>query len=751
MGTFPILGSVLFKLHQPTPPLRGRGLWGRGPAGVVLLALCFLARSLSASNVSPLFGDTFPLTPTYSGGVGTLNYGVACPASGANSALITANWVGSRTYTLTVTNGAGATATTSVTVTPQVVVVAAVSPATVNLTTGSTQTFTSSVTGAANSTLLWSVDGVTGGNASLGTISNAGLYSTGTTLGAHIVTATAVANGEVQNGLVVVAPLFPSPHLQGTFFTRDTYTDSQWQAAFGVMRAVGMTQAVVNASVDGTAMTTRYPTALQGYSMVYPTLPPAFANAATQNIDVYLGLQSNDDWWNGYSTNPVWLASQAALSNSIADELFSLYGGYPQLKGWYLPFEVDNVTFPTTVEWDMLVAYFNVIVGHLHAISPGKLVVVSPFFNSQQGLDSNGWQAMWTYILSRSPIDVVALQDGVGAGNSSQANLAEWFTATKTAVNSPGSAARLWSDTETFNSVDWSTMPINGLVSDIQTEAPFVSNFLSWSFSDYIDPQSTNPLYYFAYSNYVVNGNLDVTPPSIPSYFTAQPIACNSVLLSWTPSSDNVGVVAYDLTRNGLVTRLYTPVGYSDCGLDGGTSYTYTLSAVDASGNVSAASLSQTVVTPADPVYHLNLALGRPYTTSTTANASHPDLGGGSLTDGLYGSNSAFDPAWQGRISPGNTWVIDLGSVQTVHEINSGWLNDSADFVALPTSVSYSVSVDGVTFTPLGTVTPSGVAPSLWRFVAKLTLMNAQGRFIKVIATTNPGDWNLVDEVEVRQ
>lgn len=115
-----------------------------------------VATSLTTSNATPARGATFTLTPTYSAGTGAIDNSVTCPASGVASAAITANWAGARTYTLTVTNTAGATATKSVVVTPQVVSVAAISPADITRTVSTSTTFTTTVTGGALNTVTWS-------------------------------------------------------------------------------------------------------------------------------------------------------------------------------------------------------------------------------------------------------------------------------------------------------------------------------------------------------------------------------------------------------------------------------------------------------------------------------------------------------------------------------------------------------------------------------------------------------------------
>jgi hypothetical protein len=57
-----------------------------------------------------------------------------------------------------------------------------------------TQQFTATVTGTGITTVTWSVDGIVGGNSTVGTISGAGLYTAPTTNGSHTVTAASTVN-----------------------------------------------------------------------------------------------------------------------------------------------------------------------------------------------------------------------------------------------------------------------------------------------------------------------------------------------------------------------------------------------------------------------------------------------------------------------------------------------------------------------------------------------------------------------------
>ncbi|GJF33335.1 hypothetical protein KNE206_60350 [Kitasatospora sp. NE20-6] len=92
-------------------------------------------------------------------------------------------------------------------------------------------------------------------------------------------------------------------------------------------------------------------------------------------------------------------------------------------------------------------------------------------------------------------------------------------------------------------------------------------------------------------------GGGDVTPPSVPGGPTVTGTTTSSVSLSWTASTDAVGVVGYDVYRG--TTKVGSPTGtsYTDSGLTAATAYTYTVRARDAAGNVSAASAAVTATT----------------------------------------------------------------------------------------------------------------------------------------------------------
>lgn len=78
-----------------------------------------------------------------------------------------------------------------------------VAPAGAVVPPSATQQFTAIVTGTSNTAVTWSVDGIAGGNAAVGTIDGTGLYTAPATNGTHLITATSAANNAAQGSQFV--------------------------------------------------------------------------------------------------------------------------------------------------------------------------------------------------------------------------------------------------------------------------------------------------------------------------------------------------------------------------------------------------------------------------------------------------------------------------------------------------------------------------------------------------------------------
>jgi len=118
-------------------------------------------------------------------------------------------------------------------------------------------------------------------------------------------------------------------------------------------------------------------------------------------------------------------------------------------------------------------------------------------------------------------------------------------------------------------------------------------------------PTSCESFTYGEVEDYTVNiigSGPDTQAPTIPASLSAANTTETTTDLSWTASTDNVGVTGYDVYQGASLIGTTTTTSYNATGLTASTTYSFTVVAKDAAGNVSAASnaASVTTLTPPD-------------------------------------------------------------------------------------------------------------------------------------------------------
>jgi len=90
---------------------------------------------------------------------------------------------------------------------------------------------------------------------------------------------------------------------------------------------------------------------------------------------------------------------------------------------------------------------------------------------------------------------------------------------------------------------------------------------------------------------------VDTTAPTAPTNLTASGTTQTTTNLSWTASTDNVGVTGYDVYQGATLKATITTTSYAVTGLTAATAYTFSVKAKDAAGNVSTTSNTVNVTT----------------------------------------------------------------------------------------------------------------------------------------------------------
>ncbi|GFJ83409.1 fibronectin type III domain-containing protein [Phytohabitans houttuyneae] len=195
----------------------------------------------------------------------------------------------------------------------------------------------------------------------------------------------------------------------------------------------------------------------------------------------------------------------------------------------------------------------------------------------------------------------------------------------------------------------------------------------------------------------------DCVAPSVPSGLVVSGVTNTSVSLSWSASSDNVGVTGYQVWRDGVLAGSPSGTSFTDSGRSPGQSYQYAVRAVDAAGNVSGSSAAVSATTsgcsgdctaPSAPV------LSSPGKTDTSVSlswtAASDNVGvtgyevfrgstlvgsptGTSFTDIGLGASTSYGYTVRARDAAGNRSAASNTVTVTTNAVTTGLVLDNFD------------------------------------------------------------------------
>ncbi|MCX5408797.1 carbohydrate binding domain-containing protein [Streptomyces sp. NBC_00335] len=149
-------------------------------------------------------------------------------------------------------------------------------------------------------------------------------------------------------------------------------------------------------------------------------------------------------------------------------------------------------------------------------------------------------------------------------------------------------------------------------------------------------------------------GTVDTQAPTVPGSLAATGKTSTTASLTWTASTDNVGVNGYDVYQGGTKVATSATPGATVTGLTPSTAYAFTVRARDAAGNTSAASNTVNVTTDTgttpptgfkQAAPYLYLGWGNPPSPTTVMNATGTKW----FTMAFILSSGGCNPSWDGQ------------------------------------------------------------------------------------------------------
>jgi hypothetical protein len=289
------------------------------------------------------------------------------------------------------------------------------------------------------------------------------------------------SNEPTPEGPIVVDP---KKALTGTFidfFEKESWSQSQWDRHFQEMKEIGMNTVIIQFAAYGDK--TWFGSNNTYTSKKYPNALPNLLSAANKaSFSVHIGLYFNEEYWDN-QTNVDWLHLHADRCIAIAAELNAKFGNDPAFKGWYIPHEPEPYAYNT----GELVALFRSefvdrISNKLHEWGD-KPVSIAAFFNSE--LTSATQLRDFMARLSKSNLQIIMLQDGVGVNHVSIADVGSYYAEADNGLyEGTDYAGEFWTDLETFSFPPQDAVTITRIKQQLQAEmaAPHISKAVSFQY-----------------------------------------------------------------------------------------------------------------------------------------------------------------------------------------------------------------------------------------------------------------------------
>ncbi|MFF2092731.1 discoidin domain-containing protein [Paenibacillus sp. NPDC058174] len=233
-------------------------------------------------------------------------------------------------------------------------------------------------------------------------------------------------------------------------------------------------------------------------------------------------------------------------------------------------------------------------------------------------------------------------------------------------------------------------------------------------------------------SEFAGNGAVDTQPPSVPQNLTATAVSSSQINLSWTASTDNVGVTGYNVYRNGTLIGTSAQASYNDTGLTASTAYTYTVAAKDAAGNVSAVSAAATATTQQGG--GTGTALNRSGWTAESSPSS------GDAAANLFDGNMATRWSTGAAMQPGQTLTVDMKAVNQISKVVLDSTGSNDDYAR---GYELYVSTDGSNW---GSAAATGVGTGP---VLTISFTERNARYIRIVQTGTVSNWWSARELNV--
>jgi hypothetical protein len=268
----------------------------------------------------------------------------------------------------------------------------------------------------------------------------------------------------------------------------NTVTD--WEASLRKIRDAGLDTIIVQWTADdGLA----YFESELPYRETFNVVERMLTAASGKGLKIHLGLVNDPTFWTQITARDRvlrdYFLARITQHLRVQKELLRKFNGYPEWVGYYVPDEIDDLTWRHENKQDLLQDYLRGLLSGLRKSDSKRTVGISSFFRARTAPDI--YAGMLKQVVSG--FDQVMVQDGVGVGNPPPRYVPLYFKHLRETWPADGPA--LWCVVEAFRQVahdsqTFTAVPAapDALAHQVEEAAPYFAHLVLFSFLDYADP-----------------------------------------------------------------------------------------------------------------------------------------------------------------------------------------------------------------------------------------------------------------------
>jgi len=212
---------------------------------------------------------------------------------------------------------------------------------------------------------------------------------------------------------------------------------------------------------------------------------------------VHLGLMSDPGYWGAITGRDRVLRDyfllRVARNERLQLQLLERFGNRSEWAGYYIPDEIDDLTWRSPGRADHMRNYLALMAQRLRTNDVARTIAVSAFFRGRTAPDifARTLLGLTTNLAAR--VDALLIQDGAGVGDPPANYMPLYFKALSESW--PAGAPRLWGivelfaqtsrGKETFAAVPAQPARVSGQIAAV---APYVERLVAFTVKDYADP-----------------------------------------------------------------------------------------------------------------------------------------------------------------------------------------------------------------------------------------------------------------------